>query len=139
MPVTPSPSKACLIPGYPKPELLRGEDLPHHELVTDDLFLDLGLYREGLFLLGPDVIGLRCGVQHEPSELIPLVQELIPQGVDVAQIAGLDGPQLLYLFGRQLKVVGEPTRRTTVSMPHFPLTGPLGPCEGYLKDKQKYR
>jgi len=138
MPVSPPRSKTHLISGDPKPELLGGKDLPYLELVIDYLFLYLGLQHEGLLLFYPDIIGLRCGVQDEPFELIPLIQEVIPQGGDVVQIASLDGFQFLHLFGRHVKVVGEPTRGMALSVPHPPLHGPLSPCKGPLDDENEY-
>ena len=83
-------SMAHFVPGNPKLELPRGEDLPHLELVINDLFLDLGLQCQGFPLLCPDIIGLRCGVRNEPPELIPLIEEVISQWGDVLQIAAFD-------------------------------------------------
>ena len=102
MPVAPPRSKTHLISGDPKLELLGSKNLPHLELIIDYLFLDLGLKHEGLLLLCPDIIGLRCGVKDEPFEFVPLIQEVIPQGSDAVQIAALYGFQLLYLLGRHM-------------------------------------
>jgi len=138
MPVAPPRSKTHLISGDPKPELLGGKDLPHLELIIDYHFLDLGLQHEGFLLLCPDIIGLRCGVKDEPFKLIPLIQEVIPQGSDVVQIAALYGFQLLHLLGRHMKVFGEPTRGMAFPAPHAPLHGPLSPCKGIGEDEKGY-
>ncbi len=138
MPVAPHRSMAHFVPGNPKLELLRCEDLPHLELVINDLFLDLGLQCQGFFLLCPDIIGLRCGVRNEPPELIPLIEEVISQWGDVVQIAAFDGFQLLHLFFRQLKVVRKTPWSIAMPAPHPPLSWPLSPCNGYSKDKKGY-
>ena len=111
-PVVLSWAEGRALPGNPKAELLRSEDLSDLELIVEDPVLHLILQGRNLSLFRSDVSGRRCGVRKKSSQLILLVQEVISQASYLSQVAVLNGFYLLDLLLCQVEVFRTPAGRT---------------------------